>query len=86
MPLGVSGARSGSSGALPTVPCDGTTRGRNVRAKLLFVSLPGVLAACAGAPRGGSVSDVTLAVTHVTVIDVERGRVVGNQDVLIKGA
>ena len=51
----------------------------------LFVCIPTLLTACTSAPRGRPVSDADLAITHVAVIDVERGRVVEDQDVLIKG-
>jgi hypothetical protein len=44
-----------------------------------------LLAGCASAQRPVSVSDADLAITHVTVVDVERGKTVPDQAVLIKG-
>jgi hypothetical protein len=52
---------------------------------LLLLSISALFAACATTPRGGSVADADLAITNVTVVDVERGRVVPDQDVLVKG-
>lgn len=52
---------------------------------LLFLWIPTALAGCASAPGSGPDIDTDLAITHVAVIDVERGRVIANQDVLIKG-
>jgi hypothetical protein len=56
-----------------------------MRLSRLFVSIPALLTGCAGVPHGSPAIDVDLAITHVAVIDVERGRVVENRDVLIKG-
>lgn len=44
-----------------------------------------LLAACASAPRGSSPTVADLAITHVAVVDVERGRILADQTVAIKG-
>jgi hypothetical protein len=45
----------------------------------------GVLAGCASASRSGPVTEADLVITHVAVIDVERGRLVSDQAALIRG-
>jgi hypothetical protein len=54
------------------------------RRPLLPVGLHVLFAACAAAPQG-SAADADLAITRVSVVDVERGRVLPDQVVLIKG-
>lgn len=56
-----------------------------MKLNLLSLGIPALLAGCATAPRGAQASDADLAITHVAVVDVERGRVVPDQIVLIKG-
>ena len=51
----------------------------------LYLCLAGLLAGCAAASLGGSASDADLAITNVSVIDVENGKTVPDQTVLIKG-
>ena len=50
-----------------------------------FLCLSGLLAGCAAAPLGGSADDADLAITHISVIDIENGRAVPDRTVLIKG-
>ena len=50
-----------------------------------YLSLSGLLAGCAAAPLGGSAEDADLAITHISVVDVENGRVVPDRTVLING-
>ncbi len=59
---------------------------KNARMKLRIVPLciAGLLAGCASAPRG-PVIEADLAVTRVAVVDVERGRLLPDLAVLIKG-
>lgn len=48
-----------------------------------------LLAGCAPASREGAAAEpiinADLAITHVAVIDIERGRLASDQDVLVKG-
>jgi hypothetical protein len=50
-----------------------------------LLCLSGLLAGCAAAPLGGSAEDADLAITHVAVVDVEHGKLVPDQTVLVKG-
>ena len=52
---------------------------------LLAMCVTGVLAGCASTPRGGPVIDADLAITHVAIVDVERGRLLTDHAVLVKG-
>lgn len=52
---------------------------------LLSLVVATVHLGCAAAPRGGPLSEADLAITRVAVVDVERGRVIPNQTILIKG-
>jgi len=56
-----------------------------MRRKLLAFGIPALMAGSATTPRGGAVSDTDVAITHVAVIDVDRGRVVPDQTVLLDG-
>jgi len=47
--------------------------------------IAGLLAGCASAPHSEPVADADLAITHVAVVDVERGRLLRDQAVLVKG-
>ncbi|MBI2407174.1 MAG: amidohydrolase family protein [Gemmatimonadetes bacterium] len=55
----------------------------------MSLSLCSALAACLPGARGSTTADpvntADLTITHVAVIDIERGRVVPNQDVLVRG-
>jgi hypothetical protein len=57
----------------------------SLRHKVMSLSVPVFLTGCAAAIRGGSAGDADLAITHVAVVDVERGRVAADQAVLLKG-
>lgn len=59
---------------------------RSSATPLRWVAALTLLSACAGVSRSRPASDPDLAITHVAVIDVEHGRVIEDQDVLIKGA
>jgi len=52
---------------------------------LLPLCIAGLLAACASAPRGGPVIDADIAITHAAIVDVERGRLLTDHAVLVKG-
>lgn len=52
---------------------------------LLAMCVTGVLAGCASAPRGGPVVEADLVITHVAVVDVERGRLLPDHAALVKG-
>ena len=47
--------------------------------------IAGLLAGCASAPRSGPVTEADLVITHVAVVDVERGRLLPDYAALIKG-
>ncbi|MGH7711360.1 MAG: amidohydrolase family protein, partial [Gemmatimonadaceae bacterium] len=53
--------------------------------RLLQIFVAGLLAACASTPRRGPVIEADLVITHVAVVDVERGRLLPDHAVLIKG-
>ncbi|MGQ0641483.1 MAG: amidohydrolase family protein [Gemmatimonadaceae bacterium] len=52
---------------------------------ILAICVAGVLAGCASSPRGGPVIDADLVITHVAVVDVERGRLLPDHAAVIKG-
>lgn len=56
-----------------------------MKLNLLSLSFPALLAACAAGLSGAAGGDADLAITHVGVVDVERGRLVPDQTVLLKG-
>ncbi|MGH7694345.1 MAG: amidohydrolase family protein, partial [Gemmatimonadaceae bacterium] len=55
------------------------------RRSLLTTCIASLLAGCASAPRSEPVTEADLAITHVAVVDVERGRLLRGQAVLVKG-
>lgn len=52
---------------------------------LLALVVAALVAACASTPRGGSPIDADLAIAHVSVVDVERGRLLPDRTVTIRG-
>ena len=52
---------------------------------LLTPCISALLAGCASAPRSEPVTEADFAITHVSVVDVERGRLLRDQAVLVKG-
>jgi len=56
-----------------------------LKRRLLALGAPVLVAGCTAVPRSAPVSDADLAIMHVDVVDVERGRVVPDQAVLLKG-
>jgi hypothetical protein len=55
------------------------------RARLSTVAAAVLLAGCASTPRNTPPVDADLAITHVAVVDVERGRLLPDHTVAIKG-
>lgn len=62
-----------------------TRQSRVLVRPLRGVAVLAVLTACASTQRAAQVTDADLAITRVTVVDVENGRLVPDQTVVIKG-